>query len=103
MSPPTQSLKSLLAVVLAGFAPLAAGETAAPAGMVLIPAGIHAPILRGKDEPEKVAVAAFWLEARPVTNDEFLEFVRANPKWRRTNVSPLFADQGYLGDWAGEL
>ncbi len=75
----------------------------APAGMVLIPAGSYAPILRGKDEPENVPVPAFWLDARPVTNGEFLEFVRANPKWRRGTVSPLFADQGYLSHWAGEL
>lgn len=72
-------------------------------GMVLIPAGTHSPILRGKDEPEKVAVAAFWLDERPVTNGEFLEFVRANARWQRTRVSPLFAEQGYLSNWAGEL
>jgi formylglycine-generating enzyme len=73
------------------------------AEMVLIPAGSYFPILRGKDEPERVAVPAFWLDSRPVTNGEFLEFVRANPKWRRSQVSPLFADPGYLADWAGEL
>jgi len=75
----------------------------APAGMVTIPAGSYAPLLRTSDEPERVAVAAFWLDARPVTNAEFLEFVRAHPQWRRSQVSPLFADQGYLGDWAGDL
>src|ERR1043166_4673497 len=72
---------------------------AAPAGMTLIPAGSYAPILRTKDEPARVAVAAFWLDVRPVTNAEFLEFVRAHPEWRRSRVSPLFADRGYLGDW----
>lgn len=72
-------------------------------GMVLIPAGSYEPILRGKNEPERVAVPAFWLDARPVTNAEFLEFVRANPKWMRSRVSPLFADAGYLGEWEGEL
>src|SRR5262245_32260203 len=71
--------------------------------MVLIPAGSYAPLLRMKDEPERVAVAAFWLDARPVTNAEFLEFVRANPKWRRSQISALFADRGYLGDWGGDL
>jgi formylglycine-generating enzyme len=71
--------------------------------MVLIPAGSYAPLLRGKDDPERVPVAAFWLDERPVTNAEFLDFVRANPKWRRSRVSPLFADTGYLGDWAGDL
>ena len=78
-----------------------ATEPAEP--MVLIPAGEYAPLLRTKDEPERVAVPSFWLDARPVTNAEFLEFVRANPLWRRSRVKPLFADRGYLGDWAGDL
>lgn len=76
---------------------------ATPAGMALIPAGDYAPLLRMKDEPERVPVAAYWLDARPVTNAEFLEFVRANPSWRRSRVSPLFADRGYLGDWKDDL
>jgi len=38
-----------------------------------------------------------------VTNGEFLAFVRAMPKWRKSRVSPLFADVGYLGDWTGDL
>ncbi|MBI5767599.1 MAG: formylglycine-generating enzyme family protein [Verrucomicrobia bacterium] len=71
--------------------------------MVRIPAGTYAPILRGADEPERVPVAAFLLDARPVTNAEFLAFVRAHPKWQRSRVSPLFADTGYLGDWTGDL
>lgn len=82
---------------------VAANPSLVPAGMVLIPSGSYAPILRGKDEPEKVAVTDFWLDERPVTNGEFLEFVRANSKWRRDKVSPLFADEGYLAHWAGEL
>jgi sulfatase modifying factor 1 len=77
--------------------------SAVPAEMVQIPVGTYAPLLRSQDEPESVSVAAFLLDARPVTNAEFLEFVRANPKWRRAAVSPLFADAGYLGHWAGEL
>jgi formylglycine-generating enzyme required for sulfatase activity len=71
--------------------------------MALIPAGSYAPLIRGKDEPERVPVATFWLDARPVTNAEFLAFVRENPKWRRSRVSPLFADEAYLADWAGDL
>jgi formylglycine-generating enzyme required for sulfatase activity len=71
--------------------------------MVLIPAGTYLPILRGKEEPERVEVSAFWLDVRPVTNAEFLEFVRANPKWQRSRVAPLFADRGFLGDWNDDL
>lgn len=75
----------------------------APAGMALIPAGEYEPVLRGQDEPVRSAVAPFWLDVRPVTNEEFLAFVRANPRWCRSRVAPLFADEGYLGDWAGDL
>lgn len=73
------------------------------AGMVLIPDGVYEPLLRGKDDAARVPVPAYWLDARPVTNAEFLAFVTANPKWRRSRVSPLFADSGYLGDWDGDL
>ena len=80
-----------------------AGTSSSPAGMVLIPAGNYAPLIRGKDEPERGPVAAFRLDEHPVTNTDFLTFVRENPKWQRSRVSPLFADSGYLGDWAGDL
>jgi formylglycine-generating enzyme required for sulfatase activity len=71
--------------------------------MVPIPSGTYAPLIRGTDEPASVPVAAFLLDARPVTNAEFLAFVRAHPRWQRSRVSPLFADTGYLGDWRGDL
>jgi formylglycine-generating enzyme required for sulfatase activity len=38
-----------------------------------------------------------------VTNAEFLEFVRANPRWQRSQVKRLFADSGYLRHWTGDL
>lgn len=90
-----------LAFALAGNGATLAAEV--PAGMVTIPAGNYEPLLRGKDDPERVAVAAFLLDVQPVTNAEFLEFVRAHPKWQRSRVSPLFADAGYLGHWAGDI
>ena len=80
-----------------------ATDAAVPPGMALVPAGLYAPLLRMKDEPEQTAVAAYLLDVRPVTNAEFLEFVRSHPQWRRSRVSPLFADRGYLGDWSGDL
>lgn len=87
----------LLALAVAGGAP------AAPDGLALVPAGSYAPLLRTADEPERIAVPAFLLEERPVTNAEFLEFVRAHPAWRRSRVSRLFAEAGYLSHWAGDL
>ncbi len=87
----------------ADSAPSVTVRQAASDGMVVIPAGIYAPLVRGKDEPAAVPVPAFRMDARPVTNAEFLAFVQSNPAWRRSRIAPLFADEGYLGDWAGEL
>lgn len=89
----------ILAFTLKSFAAAAAP----PPGMKLIPAGVYTPLLRDQNDPEQVPVAAFWLDERPVTNGEFLAFVQANPKWRRSQVPPLFADGQYLAHWAGDL
>jgi len=103
----SQRLRFLFAAGCAAFAlgggtvPSLHGEDGR--GMVLVPAGTYEPVLRGQDEPARVEVAPFFLDVRPVTNAEFLAFVQSNPKWRRSNVSPLFADAGYLSHWAGEL
>ncbi len=91
-----------IAAPAADVTPAASRPTASPR-MVLIPEGEYLPLLRGKDEPERVRVPSFWLDAHAVTNAEFLQFVNAQPKWRRSRVSPLFADKGYLGDWTGDL
>ena len=69
----------------AEFASIENHHDGGPSGMVLIPAGRYAPILRGKDEPETVEVAAYWLDERPVTNGEFLAY--APPERRTPRVS----------------
>ena len=71
--------------------------------LVLIPAGTYIPLYPGKDEPKSIPRPAFYLETHAVTNGQFLEFVRANPKWRRSEISPLMADDSYLRQWKGDL
>src|SRR5215218_5669631 len=77
--------------------------TEPPAGMALVPAGSYTPLFRGEKETKVVAVPAFFLDVFPVTNGDFLEFVRANPKWRRSQVKRLFADEDYLKQWVADL
>jgi len=72
-------------------------------GMVLVPGGKYAPLYRGEKDAKEIAVASFQLDERPVTNGEFLAFVRENPKWQRAQVKRLFADERYLAHWAGDL
>jgi formylglycine-generating enzyme required for sulfatase activity len=44
----------------------------------------------------KMQVLAFKMDETAVTNVEYLEFVKANPQWRKSNVNRLFADTNYL-------
>jgi hypothetical protein len=69
----------------------------------LIPAGIYQPAFREPTEPASVMLSAFLIDRYPVTNADFLQFVAAKPDWQRSRVKRLFADENYLGDWAGDL
>ncbi len=95
----TRAAFALAGLALAGLPAVALAKE----GMVPIPAGDYVPLQRTLKEPVSVAVAAFLLDERPVTNAQFLAFVTAQPKWRRSEVSRLFADSSYLGNWTGDL
>lgn len=71
--------------------------------LIAIEAGLYRPLYPGEGEPKELARAAFFLEETPVTNAQFLAFVRANPKWQRDRVSSLMADSNYLQHWDGNL
>ncbi|MEO6681335.1 MAG: formylglycine-generating enzyme family protein [Ginsengibacter sp.] len=70
--------------------------------MVPIPAGIYDPFFI-KTSPVPIKVAAFKLDESAVTNLEYLEFVKANPQWRRSKVNRLFADSNYLRHWESDV
>ena len=82
---------------------LLTGATAAQTPMATVPAGTYRPLFRGEKDAKEVPVAAFALDVHAVTNADFLAFVRANPRWRRSQVKRLFADEEYLHRWAGDL
>jgi formylglycine-generating enzyme required for sulfatase activity len=100
-------------VVPAGAAGTAAPAPAAATDRVRIEGGLYRPLYR---QPVKganrdtvlrrtvpVTVAPFELDRRPVTNAQYLEFVRAHAEWRRSRVSRLYADASYLRHWRGDL
>jgi formylglycine-generating enzyme len=97
--------------VILGMAGTAVAAMLRPSPMVKIPAGDFVPFFqesagKGKarpDAPAAVKVPAFRLDAFPVTNAQFLDFVREHPEWRRSNVKPLFADEHYLANWRSDL
>ncbi len=81
----------------------AARPSAGSDGRVAIPAGAWRPFFPGKDEPLAVQVAAFRIDALPVTVAAYLAFVRAQPRWRKGLAPKLFADARYLSAWRDAL
>lgn len=76
-------------------------KTPPTTGMVKITSGEYS-MFFDNNTGKKVKVKSFFLDTRAVTNSEFLEFVKSNPKWARSKVSKLFADAGYLKHWKGD-
>lgn len=83
----------LLLVVLP--AALAAAEKAA------IPPSEFSSVLPQGEGQATIALAGYRLDQYPVTNADFLAFVRAHPEWQRDRIARLFADPQYLTHWQG--
>ena len=72
---------------------------------VLIPGGVF---LMGSEHGNsnerpvhEVFVSGFYLDRYAVTNDEYREFVLANPEWRKGTVPAEKAHEHYLNLWTG--
>lgn len=71
--------------------------------MVRIPAGIYIPFFQEKGQSDTIKVHAFYMDIYPVSNVEFLAFVKANPEWSRSNVTGIYADKNYLKHWDSDF
>jgi len=49
-----------------------------------------------------VKVVDFQLDIYPITNQQFLNFVKKHPKWKKSKVLRLFADKNYLRKWEND-
>ena len=81
-------------------------STASLAGgtYVRIPAGEFTSVLKYEDNKGKQKMAAFEMMKQPVTNAEFLAFVRKNPQWQRGKAPKVFAEpKHYLSHWQAPL
>ena len=58
--------------------------------------------LYGRDSTV-VEVKDFDLDVYPVSNQDYVDFVTKNPKWQRSKVIKLFADESYLRNWKNDL
>ena len=92
-----------LSVLIApAFLLASAGATmAAPGGMVGVGPGELHPVYAATASATTIPIGAFALDRVPVTNAEFLHFVRGHERWRRDRVGRALADDDYLAHWAG--
>lgn len=72
----------------------------AQAEPVRIPAGVYTNLFVNEGT---VTVSEFLIDRHPVTNADYLEFVRGHPAWQRSTVKRLFADAAYLQHWKEDL
>ena len=82
---------------------LAVPAAQAGGGYTTLPGGAFNSVLKYEDSGSGVRVPAFKLMSLPVTNADFLAFVRTQPQWRRDAVAGVFAESRYLSHWAGPL
>jgi len=66
--------------------------------MVPIEGGTYKAFI-GQDSGKVVKVASFYMDETPVTNAEYLRFLKANPQWSKNQVLRLYADSTYLKGW----
>lgn len=68
--------------------------------MAVVKGGVYLPLYGAEDQA--VQVDPFLLDVYPVTNAEYLEFVKENPQWQKSKAKDLFADKSYLANWKSD-
>nr|WP_281237750.1 formylglycine-generating enzyme family protein [Flavobacterium praedii] len=69
--------------------------------MVTIKKGIYVP-LYGTIDKKPVEVSSFIIDVYPVTNSQFLGFLKKNSQYNRSNIKGLFAEKSYLSQWKSD-
>lgn len=70
--------------------------------MVSVKKGVYIP-LYGTTDKKPVTVNNFYLDVSPVTNEQFLTFLKKNPEYTRSKIKGIFADKSYLSHWENEF
>lgn len=81
---------------------LSAGAEMTAPPEVFVKGGTYAPFFRDKDESNQ-KVPSLWVDKFPVTNRDFLEYLKKHPEWRRSARKEIFAGGAYLEHWQADL
>lgn len=71
------------------------------APMVSIKRGAYVP-LYGTTDKKPVEIAAFEMDVYPVTNAQFVTFLKKYPAYTRSKMKGIFADKSYLSHWQSD-
>lgn len=91
---------ALVGALLAVGAPTASAADL-PRGAAKVGPGVYRPVYPPSPEETELEVRPFLLDRTPVTNAQYLAFVRKNTRWQKGQVPRLFVDDDYLKLWAG--
>ncbi len=94
---------TILLVLLIGYSSFGKINLKASNNVILVKGGFYCPLFKSDNDSSKQFIHAFYIDQNPVTNEEYLKFVKANPKWRRSMVKIIFADANYLRKWKSDL
>ena len=95
-----ECISVVTAAVILATADANAGRSAE---YVAVPGGNLRSVLPADPAQPEVAVARFRLSRKPVTNAEFLAFVRKHADWQRGRAAGIFVDGNYLQHWHSAL
>ncbi|SEG49432.1 formylglycine-generating enzyme family protein [Sphingobacterium lactis] len=70
--------------------------------MVLVKKGSFVP-LYGSADKQPVQVKSFYLDVYPVTNAQYLEFLKQNKAFTKSQIKTIFANKSYLAYWKSDL
>ena len=70
--------------------------------MVPVKEGSFVP-LYGATSKNPVKVKSFFIDVYPVTNAEYLSFIKKNPSLSKSKIKGIFADESYLAYWKNDL
>lgn len=90
-----------IAAMVGPWAAIAQGPT--PEGFVKVQGGEFVSVLAYDETKGKVTVPSYLLMQKPVTNADFLKFVKKHPEWQQDKALSVFAESRYLSHWAGPL
>ncbi len=93
-------MKPILRLTLSIIMMFSLTVTQGQSKMASIKGGTYIP-LYGRDSL-LVSISDFKMDVYPVTNEEFLDFVKKTPKWQRSKIKKLFADDNYLRAWKSD-